>query len=118
MAMRKSTRQELRKLREMVRWAYADVVCCFCHEPLLSNESTLWDDEDEDEEDEIVDAYAPGDGESSPMNTDVTLHHLDGDHSNNLRSNHAWAHRRCHKSHHLAERHADRKAKRNKKTAR
>lgn len=102
--MRKSTRQELRKLREMVRWAFADVVCFFCHESLLFHDP----EHDDDEDDDIVpvDCYNPGDGESSPMDLDVTLHHKDGNHSNNDRRNHAWAHRRCHKGHHMAERHA------------
>jgi len=109
MGMRKGTRQELRKLREMVRWAYADVVCYFCHEPLLTHEHDDTDYEDDELADSFADAYQPGDGESSPMNTDVTLHHIDGDHENNDRRNHAWAHRRCHKSHHLAERHAARR---------
>lgn len=109
MAMRKSTRQELRKLREMVRWAYAAAICYFCHESLLGSDPEF---DSDDEDGETTDAYAPGDGESSPMDSDVTLHHINGDHSDNRRCNHAWAHRRCHKSHHLAERHAARRRNR------
>jgi hypothetical protein len=101
MGMRKSTRREIRKLREMVWWAYRDVHCCFCHEPLLSQN----DDDTDDEDNEIVNAYGDGDGEASPMNLDVTLHHRNGNHEDNRRKNQAWSHRRCHKAHHLTERH-------------
>jgi hypothetical protein len=104
MGMRKSTRQELRKLREIVREVFeitkdspekgvsVNRLCFFCNEPLIDGENS----------------YHPGDGEGSPIDSlmEFTLHHKDGNHSNNKHSNRKWSHRRCHKSHHLTERHA------------
>lgn len=97
MGMRRSTRQELRKLREIVREVFEDRLCPFCKESMLDTE----------------DCSAPGNGDGSPFNVEWSLHHKDGDHHNNERSNRVWSHRRCHKSFHLTERHkANRKAKR------
>jgi hypothetical protein len=97
MGMRRSTRQELRKLREIVREVFEGRVCPFCKEPLLQSDNS----------------YNHGDGESSPFDTDLTLHHKDGDHDNNDKHNRVWSHRRCHKSFHLTARHkANRKQKR------
>jgi hypothetical protein len=97
MAMRRGTRQELRKLRELARYFLADVTCYFCDEPLIDTD----------------DAHHHGDGEGSPFDVGITIHHRDGDHSNGSRRNLAPAHRRCHKSYHLKERHkANRKARR------
>lgn len=89
MGMRRSTRQELRKLREIVREVFEDRTCPFCTEPLLDTKNS----------------YNHGDGESSPFDTDFALHHKDGNHDNNKKKNRVWSHRRCHKSFHLTERH-------------
>ncbi len=103
MGMRKSTRQELRKLREIVREAFEDRLCPFCKEPMISE----------------ANAYNHGDGESSPFDVDWSLHHKDGNHYNNEKRNRVWSHRRCHKAHHMTERHkANRKAKKTKKETR
>lgn len=87
MGMRKSTRQELRKLREIVHELLEGMNCYFCHEPLLPKNH-----------------HGHGDGEASPIDTDLALHHRDGNHSNNEKSNRKWSHRRCHKSFHMKER--------------
>jgi len=103
MGMRKSTRQELRKLREIVREVFEDRLCPFCKEPMITEDN----------------CYNHGDGESSPFDIDWALHHKDGNHSNNEKRNRVWTHRRCHKSYHLTERHkANRKAKKTKKETR
>lgn len=91
--MRRSTRQELRKLREIVREVFEDVQCGLCKEPLLDSEN----------------CYNHGDGEGSPVRAGLTLHHRDGNHNNNAKKNRQWVHTRCHKSYHLAERHAARR---------
>jgi hypothetical protein len=93
MGMRKSTRQELRKLREIVREVFDGVDCRLCKEPLLDSEN----------------CYNHGDGEGSPFEVGLTLHHRDGNHSNNDRRNRVWVHTRCHKSYHLAQRWVERK---------
>lgn len=85
MGMRKSTRQELRKLREIVRECLDGKNCFFCHKPLLRTPNY----------------HGHGDGEGSPINTDLALHHKDGNHSNNEKSNRKWSHRPCHKRHHM-----------------
>lgn len=89
MGMRKSTRQELRKLREIVREVFEDQLCPFCKEPMIATSN----------------AYGHGDGESSPFDIEWALHHKNGDHSDNAKRNRVWSHRRCHKSFHLTERH-------------
>jgi hypothetical protein len=95
MGMRRSTRQELRKLREICRDLLDGKACMFCHEPLLDTDNH----------------YGHGDGEGSPFSaTDLTLHHKDGDHSNNAKKNRVWVHRRCHKSHHMTERWVEKRA--------
>lgn len=92
MGMRRSTRQELRKLREIVREVFEGVDCYFCKESLLNGDGK--------------NHYGHGDGEGSPVRmTELTLHHRDGNHHNNEKRNRVWSHRRCHKSYHLAERH-------------
>jgi hypothetical protein len=99
----------------MVRWAYGEAVCCFCHESLLFHADGDDTDYEDPTDDPAASAYNPGDGDGSPLDMDVTLHHLNGDHHDNTRANHAWAHRRCHKSHHLREQHAARRAAKRKK---
>jgi len=84
---------ELRKLREIAHECLEGRACPFCGEPLLTT----------------TNIYAPGDGMASPINADLTLHHRDGNHANNAKTNRVWAHRRCHKSFHMTERHLARK---------
>jgi hypothetical protein len=85
MAMRRSTKRELAKLREIVRFVLRDQCCVFCHKPLLEN---------------CGDVQTDGDGRGRPVNADLTIHHADGDHENQKRSNKRLAHQKCHKSHH------------------
>jgi len=94
MGMRRSTRQELRKLREICREALDGVRCFLCKELILQSDN----------------CYGPGDGEGSPFEVGITIHHADGNHSNNDKKNRKLVHTKCHKSHHLKERHAQRRA--------
>ena len=83
MTMRKSTRRELRKLRELVRVLLDGKVCCFCKEPLLDNTDFL-----------------PGNGEGFQIGEQISIHHRDGNHGNNDPRNLKFVHRTCHKRHH------------------
>jgi hypothetical protein len=89
MAMRKSTRQELRKARELLRFLLRGKNCCFCHKALMNDESYAKD----------------GDGQGSPISRLITIHHKDGDHSNDAQNNKKLAHRSCHLSYHTKLRH-------------
>lgn len=89
MGMRKSTRQELRMLRGIVRSVLEDVKCPFCREPLLADDNH----------------YTHGAGEGSPLDVELTEHHKNGKHHDNRKKNRVWTHRSCHKSYHLALRH-------------
>jgi hypothetical protein len=83
--MRKSTRRELAKLRELYRFLVRGRRCYFCKRALLETEKVIRD----------------GDGYGAPVKaTDVTIHHLDGDHENKARRNEDLAHVKCHKRHH------------------
>lgn len=84
MAMRKSTRRELRKLRELVHVLLSGKRCCFCKEPIL----------------EVEDGFQ-GSGDGPQLEIKVTIHHKDGDHDNNDPRNHRLAHQSCHKRHHM-----------------
>lgn len=84
MAMRKSTRRELRKLRELVHLLLAAKRCCFCRKPLV----------------EVEDGWQ-GSGDGPQLAAKVTIHHKNGDHDDNRPSNHALCHQTCHKSHHM-----------------
>ena len=86
--MRKSTRRELRKLRELVHVLARGKVCCFCGLPLLSN---------------ARDGFQ-GNADGPRLVDRITVHHGNGDHSDNAPENHELAHRRCHKQHHGRQR--------------
>jgi hypothetical protein len=86
MAMRKSTRRELRKLRELVRVLLDGKRCCFCKEPLVDNTDFL-----------------PGNGEGFQISEQITIHHRNGLHEDNRQSNLRFCHRSCHKKHHARE---------------
>lgn len=72
--MRKSTRRELNKSRELLRFLLRDRCCCFCKEPLI------------DDEDRIMD----GEGRAKPIAILPTIHHHDPKH---LGKKHTHAHR-------------------------
>jgi hypothetical protein len=105
MGMRKSSRHELNKLREIAHFLLGSNDgrtltqlrrCYFCHRP-------------------VVDAPAGvrhGEGTGAPLVEllDVTIHHIDGDHFHDAQRNKALAHAPCHQRHHLAERHRIAKA--------
>lgn len=83
--MRKSTRQELRKCRELLHFLLRGKTCYFCGKSL--------DD---------VESYAKdGDGQGSPIARNITIHHKDLDHDNDAESNKALSHSTCHRSFHL-----------------
>ena len=86
MAMRKSIRRELNKLRELARHFLEGETCCFCHKPWLPPNA--------------LDDHEHGSGTGSPLLLDVTIHHRDGDHFNNAKANRTLAHRACHRRHH------------------
>lgn len=84
MSMRKSTRQELRKLREVLRYALRKKNCYFCHKPLIDTKSYAKD----------------GDGQGSPVRN-ITVHHKNGNHDDDREKNKALCHDKpCHRSHH------------------
>jgi len=91
MSMRKSTRQELRKCRELIRFLIRDKCCCFCHKPLMDDESYAKD----------------GDGQGSPIARRITIHHVDGNHENDAQNNKRLSHTSCHLSYHARKRHKE-----------
>ena len=78
-------------LRGIVRSVLEHRRCCFCREPLLTDDNF----------------YTHGAGEGSPIEVALTEHHINGDHDDNRPSNRTWAHRRCHKAYHLWLRHKE-----------
>jgi hypothetical protein len=89
-AMRKSTRRELLKLREVALHFLEGQCCCFCHLPLI--------------EADVFERYEPGSGEGVPLTSllAITEHHRNGNHADNRKRNRTWAHRTCHKRFHAA----------------
>lgn len=84
--MRKSTRRELNKLRELFWYFIAGKKCARCHELFVP-----------------ADAYemaSHGDCRGEPVSLKITIHHRDHDHSNNDRRNHSLMHNACHKALH------------------
>lgn len=88
--MRKSTRQELRKLRELVRVLLEGKCCFFCKKVLLVD-GQVW----------------IGNADGSPLQSRLTWHHIDGEHDNNERANLRLSHTDCHKSYHMRKLHRD-----------
>jgi hypothetical protein len=96
MGMRKSTRREVRKLREIAHYFLDDIKCCFCRKPLIE-----------------INTYAPGRADGSPFDFKLTQHHKNGDHYDQRKSNRCWSHDSCHRAYHLKLRHKEkREAKR------
>jgi hypothetical protein len=85
MAMRKSTCNELRKLRELVRFTLRGKCCFFCHKELFEDDAT----------------YKDGDGRGAPIACQITVHHVDLNHDNDRRENKRLAHSSCHKRFHM-----------------
>lgn len=85
MAMRSATRSELNKLRELMRFMLREEHCFFC-------KKLIFNDGDQ--------GQCDGDGRGKPIATQITIHHVDGNHSNQKRSNKRLAHTSCHKKFH------------------
>jgi hypothetical protein len=100
MSMRKSTRQELRKCREIIRFILRGKKCWFygrknhpdCKGLLIHSKSYAKD----------------GDGQGSPVRS-ITIHHIDSNHGNDRDNNKALVHDSCHRRHHALERAAERR---------
>lgn len=86
MAMRKSTRSELNKLRELVHYLLAERKCCFCKQPLI----------------EVPDGWVPGTGSGPPLKAKVAVHHKDG--WEDPVKDTQLCHRKCHLRHHAKQR--------------
>ena len=91
MAMRKSSRRELNKLRELAHFFLEGQRCFFCRQLLVPD----------------ADSIGVGEGTGAPLPDacDVVFHHINGNHYDNRRANKAPAHDRCHASWHMRERH-------------
>ena len=84
--MQKRIRRELGKSRELL-WHFLDgQKCCFCHKPLVNVKA---------------ENIRFGNATAKPIDLKITIHHKDGDHSNNEKSNRKLAHTTCHKRHHV-----------------
>jgi len=84
MAMSNETRKELLKQRELL-WHFLDgQKCFFCKKELVPPPCKI----------RYGNAAAP------PLEQCVTIHHRNGNHSDNRKANRALAHQSCHKSHH------------------
>lgn len=95
MSMRKSTRQELRKCRELLHFFLRGEKCFFCKLPLTQGKSYAKD----------------GDGQGSPISRTITIHHKDLNHGNDAEKNKVLAHDWCHRSFHAKLRAKERKAR-------
>jgi hypothetical protein len=87
MAMSPRIRRELGKQRELLWHFLEGQKCFFCKDPLLSLE-----DQRRTAEISFGNATAP------PMDLDITIHHENGNHDDNRKSNRKPAHESCHKS--------------------
>jgi hypothetical protein len=86
MAMSRRTERELNKARELLWHLLEGKKCFFCRKGFLPDYNV-----------EFGNARAP------IFDMDITIHHKDGDHQNNAKSNRAEAHETCHKSFHAKE---------------
>ncbi len=86
MAMRKSTRSELNKLRELFWYFIHGKRCAICKEKFV--------------EDDVYTLHRHGDGTGAPLSMRLTIHHKNGDHDDNERSNHGLVHATCHRRYH------------------
>jgi hypothetical protein len=86
MAMSAASRQELNKLRELFYYFIDGERCAHCGEQFVADHN--------------YEAASHGDARGKPLSVRITIDHIDGDHSNNQRSNHRLMHAACHKTHH------------------
>lgn len=86
-SMRLETRREIGKLREVTRHYLIGQRCFFCKDFLVAPA--------------VLEDSIPGErGRPFPEVLDVTEHHIDGDHDNNMPSNRTLCHDSCHRSYH------------------
>jgi hypothetical protein len=92
MAMRKSVRRELVKLREIAAHFLEGLTCSLCRKPLIPVET--------------FDVHEPGSGAGVPLTglVDITEHHKNGNHDDNRKKNREYVHRECHRRHHANRR--------------
>lgn len=91
--MRRSTKAELRMLREMIWYFGIKIKCFFCKEPLLSMKKRK---------------AQFGARDHPPVKEKLAIHHEDEDRENNDPSNLKPCHSTCHKRHHAKKRHKGR----------
>lgn len=95
--MRRSTKAELRMLRE-ITWHFGTITkCYFCKKPLLDPGATVLEF---------------GELNSPPVKDKLVIHHSDEDHSNNEPKNRKPCHRSCHRHYHIRKQHAAAKGRR------
>ena len=91
--MRRSSRRELNKLRELVHFLLVGRVCCFCHKALS----------------ETAEEFVKHGESTGPKFAErLTIHHKDGNHENQAHENKELCHTSCHKSYHRKLRNAQR----------
>jgi hypothetical protein len=88
--MRKATHAELKKLRELTAHFIEAQRCFLCGELLVVPSK--------------VRPIALGNSVGPQLVQELSIHHIDGDHSNNVLSNRIVMHRRCHIQLHNIER--------------
>ena len=86
MAMQKSKRRELNKLRELFWFFIYGKRCAVCKELFV--------------ESDLYELAKHGDARGEPLSIRLTIDHKNGDHSDNRPQNHRLVHERCHKIHH------------------
>ena len=96
MSMRKSSRSELRMLRVMMSHFGVSTDCYFCGKPLIAMADVLA----ADGKWHLAGKLAP-----LPIKTKLTIHHENGDHTDNTYENRKPCHQKCHKRFHMEERH-------------
>lgn len=95
MAMTLTSRKELYKLREIVHLllhvplvhnldSEKRIVCAFCRQPLHYD----------------LEFKTHGNAIGPKLTEKISIHHVDGDHKNDVDTNKALSHRKCHKSYH------------------
>lgn len=86
--MTAASRKELYKLRELVHFLLQGKKCYFCKNVLSPNAEKF---------------VTHGNSVGPKFEDQITVHHIDGDHSNNAEENKAPCHTKCHKSFHRTQ---------------
>lgn len=87
MSMSNRLRRELGKNRELLWHLLEGEKCFFCKEEFVSPEQLP----------------AFGNGRAFPVEVEITIHHKNGNHSDNAKPNRKLAHSNCHKVFHAKE---------------